>query len=393
MASMLDRFVPGQLYTLRAQIDEAMVRRFADFSGDANPIHLEAAEAKAYGYSRQVAHGAILVAFISRAIGMEIPGPGAVWMRQSIEWLQPVYVGDEVAVTVRIRSVSAAASILTLETTATNQKGVLVMKGEATVKISKKMDSQNAPRPDSPVALVTGGSRGIGAAIARELAAQGHRVAVCYHAAKTDAQALVQEIIGRGGQADAFAADVGIPKDVARLIEQVQAKWKRIDVVVHGASPTPPRGGKVQELSYSDIEPFLKTYIGGGVALAQGAVPEMTKNKFGRFIFLGTSALFGTPPAGMAAYLIAKEALWGLVKSMAVELGPAGITTNLISPGLTITDMTAEVPARVKEIEAGRSPMRRLASAEDTAALAAFLASPAAGYLNGAHLPLTGGPV
>src|ERR1700722_12946471 len=95
-------FTVGQTYSFRTVIDRAMVEQFARFSGDANPIHLEEAEAKAYGYSRQVAHGAILVSLIARAIATEIPGPGAVWMNQAIDWLKPVFVGDEVTLSVRI---------------------------------------------------------------------------------------------------------------------------------------------------------------------------------------------------------------------------------------------------------------------------------------------------
>lgn len=94
----------------------------------------------------------------------------------------------------------------------------------------------------------------------------------------------------------------------------------------------------------------------------------------------------------MGAYVAAKEALWGLTKGMAAELGPSGITTNMVSPGVTVTDLTAFVPARAKEVAARTSPMRRLATSQDTAELVAFLASTAAGFINGSNLPVTGGP-
>ena len=101
----------------------------------------------------------------------------------------------------------------------------------------------------------------------------------------------------------------------------------------------------------------------------------------------------GAPPAGWAAYLTAKQALWGLAKSMATEFGPSGITTNMVSPGLTVTDLTTNIPARAKEVEAHRSPMRRLATSQDTAELVSFLAGKPSGYINGANLPVSGGPL
>ena len=165
-----------------------------------------------------------------------------------------------------------------------------------------------------------------------------------------------------------------------------------LDVIVHGASPM-VRPTNVEELGYALIELYLKTYLGGALALVSDASPGMRERRFGRFIFLGTSYMFGIPPEGVGAYLPAKYALYGLVRCMATELGPAGITTNMVSPSITVTDFTADIPARVKEVEARKSPMRRLATVRDTAELAGFLASDAAGYMNGENLPVTGGPI
>ena len=123
------------------------------------------------------------------------------------------------------------------------------------------------------------------------------------------------------------------------------------------------------------------------------AGPGMEQRKFGRFIFLGTAALSGTPPAGWAAYVSAKSALTGLIRCAASELGRLGITVNMVSPGLTVTDLTADIPQRAKAVEAHHNPMRRLATAEDTANAISFLLSDAAGYINGVNLPVTGGPV
>ncbi len=390
---MAEKFEVGKTYRTKFTVDAATIERFAELSGDKNPIHLDAEEARAYGYPRPVAHGALLVALLSKVIGTEVPGPGAVWMSQSIEWLTPVFVGDEIELAVTIEKASTGAGVLLLDIAATTQEGKTVMKGNAKVKIAEKL---TRPNPDSGggkrVALVTGGSRGIGAAIARRLGTNDVAVAINYHKAREAAKQVVQEIQAGGGSAQAFAADLGDPLATSKMVQKIVNSFGRLDVVIHGASPNIVRS-PVTEVGYNDIEPYLKTYLGGALTLIASASPQMVERKFGRFIFLGTAWMFGMPPTGTTAYLAAKQALWGLVRCAATELGPSGITCNMVSPGMTVTDLTADIPSRLKELEAHKSPMRRMATTRDTAELVAFLASDAAGYINGTNIPVSGGPL
>lgn len=375
------------------KIDAAMIERFAELSGDRNPIHMDSEEAKAYGYPRQVAPGALLMAFLSKMIGMEIPGQGAVWMSHSIDWLKPVFIEDEIELIVKVKKFVSSLSILELDIMAINSKGECVMQGKAKVKAMKRLNGETKDVSGTGrVALVTGGSRGIGAAIAQRLAACGMIVAINYHKSSSKAKAIVEAIQSAGGSAKAIAADLGDPQATTRMVKEIIQSFGKIDVIVHSASPR-ISSKYVAELGYKELEPYLKVYLGGALVLVAEAFPSMAKYKFGRFIFLGTAAMFGMPPTGWAAYLAAKEALWGLVRSMALELGPMGITSNMISPGMTVTDLTADISIRAKEVEARRNPMRRLATAQDTAELVAFLANSASGYINGANLPVAGGPL
>jgi 3-oxoacyl-[acyl-carrier protein] reductase len=176
------------------------------------------------------------------------------------------------------------------------------------------------------------------------------------------------------------------------MVNDVIGVFGRLDVVVHCAVPE-IKSRNVVELDYSDLEEQLRLTLGGAVAIVSAAHKGMIERRFGRFIFLGTQAMSGIPPVGWTAYLTAKQAQWGLVRSLATELGPSGITTNMVSPGMTITDLTADIPTRAKEVEAHQSPMRRLATSQDTAELVAFLAGNGSGYINGSNLPVTGGPL
>ena len=386
------RFVVGQTYRQSFKIDASTIESFARLSGDRNPIHLDGEEAKAYGYPRQVAHGALIAGFLSKIIGMDVPGPGAIWMSQSIDWLKPVFLGDEIELTVTIEGVSVGAAVLSLAVGAKNQNGESVMEGNARVKASERLTGPPPVSDGDRVALVTGGSRGIGAAVASRLAEGGLTVAVNYLKSKDSADHVVDGIRSAGGSAKAYSADVGDHDATADMVQEIVQSFGQIDVIVHGATPSIGQIN-VGELSYRELEPYLKTYLGGALVLMAAATPGMAERRFGRLIFLGTSYMFGVPHAGLAAYVAAKHGLLGLVKGLAAELGPSGITSNMVSPGVTVTDLTGDMPARMKELEARRSPMRRLASVRDTAEMVGFLASPQAGFINGANIPVTGGPV
>lgn len=387
------RIEVGQTYRETLVVDDRVVEEFASFSGDRNPIHIDAAEARSYGFTRSVAHGAILIAALSRIIGMKLPGPGAVWISQEVEWKKPVFVGDEIELLATVVSFSRAAGIIVLEVGARNGKGEKVMSGSGKVKIAERVSGKN--EVDTMVkrtVLITGGSRGIGAEVARYLAGLGWSVAVNFRESQNAAEQLVNEINSRGGDAACFGADVADELSAKNIVGHVLDRWGRLDAVVHCATPPIKQNG-ITELAYSDIEEYLRVYVGGALTLMQAAVPGMQEREFGRFVFLGTAVLFGAPPAGWGAYNVAKSALEGLVKSSAVELGSMGITVNMVSPGLTVTDLTNDIPTRTKEVEARRNPMRRLAGERDSAALVSYLLSSEGSYMNGVNLPLTGGPV
>lgn len=391
---MSRRFEVGQICREKVVIDSDAIERFAAYSGDRNPIHVSAEAARLLGFSRPVAHGAILFAALSRLIGTHLPGPGALWMRQAVEWKAPVLENDEIELALTVTAYSEAVSVLEFEVGATNQRGETVMSGSGAVKVPEQPESkiERVQTPKQRVALITGGSRGIGAAIALHLAGLGWAVAINYLTAVETADALASRIRKAGGIADTFRADLSDPDAGRRLIGQTIRTFGRVDAVVHCATPPISRTG-VDELAYADVEPFLRTYLGGALGLISAARPTMQEQHFGRIVMLGTAALFGSPPTGWGAYVAAKASLVGLVNSAAAELGPLGITVNMVSPSLTVTDLTADVSVRAKELEARRAPARRLATAEDTAALVGFLLGENSGYISGAHIPVTSGPI
>jgi 3-oxoacyl-[acyl-carrier protein] reductase len=383
-------FAPGESICVSIVLDEELIDRFAKLSGDINPLHMDAEEARAFGFPKRVAHGALLISYVSEVIGNRLPGTGAVWHRLEIDWPAPSFAGDVISVVATVLEYSAAARELRLGLEGTNQRGKVVMSGKAEVKIAARL--QNTPSSDAGqrVVLLTGGSRGIGATIGEWLARRDYRVMIGFRESGTVAQAAVDRIRSSNGEAASVKVDVMDEDATYEAVRRTVATFGRVDVIVHAASPPLPKI-KIEAARYADFEPFYRAYVGGAVALLSAAVPEMVRGGFGRFVALGTVAQRGTPPQGWAPYLAAKHALWGLIRSAAIELGPKGITCNMVSPGMTITDLTADISLRTKEVEAQRNPMRRLASPDDTANAVGFLVSDAAGFVNGVDLAVTGG--
>ena len=410
----MDTFNLGDSYRDKFVITDDVVHKFADFSLDFNPVHIDLDYAKSRGYSRQVSHGVIQLSYLSKMIGMDFPGPGAIWINQTAEWILPVLVGDTIEIVLTIKSRSYSTKILTLSVEIYNQNNKKVMVGESQVKITENISSEPDDNLIAPadhnshevskehsskiansnnrVALVTGSSRGIGEAIARKLSRDGYNVAInCRHNLKA-ANKIVDSIKSSGADAILVQGDITNPDDIARIKKDIFNKWGRCDIVVHSASP-PINPIKTEELKYENFDLYLNTYLKAAVLIVEAFSKSMIQNKFGRFVFLGSSFLFGPPPKGMGAYVSAKEALWGYTKSIATDMAHYGITANMVSPSLTITDLTSEIPSRVKEVEAIKSPTRRLVTVEDTAYHVAHICADYSSYLNGINLPITSSPI
>ena len=400
MTLRLADFEIGQVAEVECTITAAMVDDFAALSGDVNAVHMNADAARAMGFPQRVVHGCLTLSLLSTLIGTRLPGPGALWRSVHVDWTRPVFPGDRVLVRGEVVQKSAAADSLVIRAEGRNQSGTVVLRASATVGLLAATSAKEEPaaQPATPfqstseasarVVLVTGASRGIGRAIALALGRAGHRVAVGYHRAEAEALAVVEEIRAGGSSAAPLRLDVtSRDLELAGVHQELGAPT----ALVHAATPALALK-KLAEAGFDDdLEAYLAAYVRAPIALIRHLEPAMTTARWGRVVLLGTSALLGAPPARMTAYVTAKSALLGMARSLAVELGPVGVTVNVVSPGLTATDLTRDVSPRSQLAEAQRTPMRRIATPADTAALVGFLLSDAAAFITGAHLPVTGG--
>jgi 3-oxoacyl-[acyl-carrier protein] reductase len=239
------------------------------------------------------------------------------------------------------------------------------------------------------VALITGASRGIGAASATALAHHGAAVIVNYINRKDKAEAVLDEIKGIGGRGMVFQADVRERDAVDAMVDATVKKFGKIDILVNNANINFPIKPFI-ELNWDEMEAKIMGEMKALYNCSQAVLKDMLGRKSGKLIFI-SSSLSRLPGYGFAAHAGAKSAMDGMAKVMATELGPAGITVNVIGPGLTLTDATAGQPREVHEQVAAITPLRRLGLPQDIAGAVVFLASSLSDYLSGEYLPVTGG--
>jgi len=232
--------------------------------------------------------------------------------------------------------------------------------------------------PSSPrrTVLVTGGSKGIGRGVAGRLAAAGHRVAATYRSGEVpDGVHGVQ-------------CDVTVPEQVEAAFAEVESSLGPVEVLVANAGIT--RDGLVMRMSDQDWDAVLATNLTGAFRVARRAARPMVKARFGRIIFI-SSVVGQLGSAGQVNYAASKSGLVGLARSLARELGPRGITANVLAPGFIETDMTAELGEDTVKKYTASIPLGRLGVVDDVAGAVEFLAGEAGSYITGALLPVDGG--
>ena len=243
-------------------------------------------------------------------------------------------------------------------------------------------------RLEGKVALVTGSARGIGAAIAERLAADGAAVAVNYSKSAGEAEEVASRIRQAGGEAIVLEADVGDWSQAKSLVERTAREFGRFDILVNNAAAI--RFQPFAEIDEAELRLQLAVNLEGPIATTQAAVALFPKEG-GRVINISSLAALH-PVAGNTVYTASKIALEGMTRVCAVELGPRGVTVNVVAPGLTETDaMRDNLTDDIRKVMIDRTPLRRVGAPSDIADVVAFLASPDARWITGQVLMAAGG--
>ncbi|MCB1515161.1 MAG: SDR family oxidoreductase [Hyphomicrobiaceae bacterium] len=400
MSDRIDQLTIGQTEVVTRTISADDVAAFARLSGDYNALHVDDEFAARTEFGTRVVHGFLHASLLSTLIGMRLPGPGALYLSQTIDFSAPVFIGDTLEARGRIDRIDRATRIIEIDTEIRNQNGAIVLRGMARAKVlrlpepSTREDSPVAPGLDGLLhgrtALVTGASRGIGRATARLLASAGAHVWINYHSSHRAAAELAEEIRSAGGRCDTTSADVTNQADVDRMFRQIAASGN-LDILINNAGPK-IHAASFDRLAWTDMEAAYRGVVGSAFLVTQAALPQLRESK-GTMVTVLSSASQQRTSHHWLPYVAAKSALHAMMKNLAQELGPAGITVNMVSPSLVDTDLVAGTPDRIRQMIVGRTPLRRLATVEDVAGAILLLVSPFARFITGENLLVTGGDI
>ena len=241
---------------------------------------------------------------------------------------------------------------------------------------------------DGRVALVTGGGRGIGRAVALRLANEGANVAISYRSNDASAEEAAEEVRMAGVKCEVFKGDVASPEDVKALFDGVGDVFGRIDILVNNAGLT--RDNLMMRMKEAEFDDVIATNLTGTYLCTRAALRPMIRARWGRIVSVSSVVgLVGN--AGQANYAASKAGIIGFTKSVAREVAQRGITANVVAPGYVETELTGTLPEKVKGQIRGQVPAGRFGEAEEVAEVVAFLAGEGAGYVTGQTLAVDGG--
>ncbi len=385
----------GMVKELTHQLTQEDIKRFVELTGDDNRLHTDTDYASKTSFKKPVAHGMLGASFISTIIGTKIPGDGALWFSQSLEFLLPVRIGDLLIVRAEIIKKDDRNQVIELKTDVVNQHKQKVIQGFAKVKVVEQETSLPASGEEQlikrKVALVIGGSGGIGSAVCKALSKSGFDLGIHYFSNASAAGNVLSEVVSSGSKAYVFKADITNKKEVQEMIDDVVQRMNTITVLVN-CTTSKISTIKLADLQWDDFELHLNNQIKGSFNLAQNVVPIMEKKGYGKIININSQAL-EAPSADWLPYITAKGALMGFTRALAFELAPKGIRVNSVSPGMADTDLIADIPDRVKMVIAAKTPLRRLATTDDIARSVVFLASENSDFLCGETIRVNGGQI
>ncbi len=418
----------GDRREITHQFTQGDLNAFADLTGDQNPIHMDGLYASHSAVGGQVVHGMLAASFISTLIGMEIPGPGALWNTFQVNWREMIRLGDTLCFSATISAINTALNMLVLKIVGCdiNDANRVFVDGIAKVMLISHKDNQQPlsisvcdapedntslrrePRPveecsigtlennnkarmsdvlSGKIIVVTGSTGVLGSAICQRLVRDGARLLLWGR--DNDKLTSISRMLGKS-VAGVVACDLS---DIASVTHKAGIISQNYNIfgIVHAAAS---RLSSLNVIDAKNMEALCNHWTVEVLSLQALVTAFMSSEKRipGRFIIaVLTQAVFDTPPAKMSAYVSAKMACWSLIRSFALELGPKGIRSNAVSPGLMETPYSGNISAIAKKIEEASNPLRRLCEPQDVAEAIAYLCNPLAGFLNGVNLPVTGG--
>lgn len=391
----------GMRASFEVRIDRAMIDAFAQLSGDHHPLHTDDAYGRTTQFGGRIAHGMISGALFSRLVGEHLPGERALYRGQRMTFVRPIRPDTDVVVSGEVIALDLDLSTLTIRTRVEDrhtrelyvegEADVVLRPDTATPETATASDAMNGRPLAGLRTLVLGGSSGIGAAITRELARRGADVLFSYRNVEVATRLLGELDADPSRQVDAVALDFEAIDGLRERIDEALARFGPIDSIVHTGFGSIPQK-TLSRGSFADYEGAFRRAIAPIYEASRAGLPHL-QERGGSIVAVSSIVTQEAPPPAWSAYTVAKSALVGLIRSLAVELGPWSIRANLVSPSWCETDANRAAAPRIRDEMIARSPLGRVATPADVARTVAFLVSPESSFITGHDLPVCGGSV
>lgn len=401
---IIKKFKIGQKKEIRKKITKRDIIKFANLTGDQNPIHTNIKYAKKSNIKKNIAHGMLSASFISNIIGNKIPGPGALWMSQNLEFLNPVYVNDTIRVLVEIISIDERFNLLNLKTEVHNQDNLKVISGLGKVKILAKekkfikkvanketklsKKTKNLKRDTSKVALIVGSTGSIGSEVFKNLPKKNFKFVLHYFKNLKKINGMIK--YSNSKNIYKISCDISKSDEVVNMYKKIKKKFGRLDLVVN-ASTEEIYPKKFENLVWKDFDSQIKSQLKGNFNIVNESVKIM--QDYGGKIIVINSAATDLPMKDFYHYTSSKGALTSFIKSIAGELANKGIQINSVSPSMIDNRQMEKVSSKAKMITIAKTPIKRLCLPEDVANAVVYLASNKASFLCGETIRINGGQI
>lgn len=385
----------GQTAFIKHTITDSDIDRFVELTGDDNKLHVDKEYAQKTDFKIPVVHGMLGASFISTIIGTKLPGDGALWFSQTLEFLRPVRVGDTITVFAEVININDKSKTLDLKTEIFNQHKQIVTTGIAKVKViqQNKLQELNPKITTmaSKVALILGATGGIGRVTALRLAEDGYDIVIHYNNNKEVASNLKEVIEEKGRKAILVQANLLNVDKIEDMMHEIKRTFNTITALVNCTTTKIPVIN-FQKLDWSYMQQHFDINIKSTFFILKHILPLMEENKKGKIVLLTTQAI-ETPNADWLHYITSKAALNGFVKALAMEYASKGININMVSPSLIDTELLADIPQKVKMLTEAKTPLKRLCKPEDVANSISFLLSSNSDFITGETIRVNGGQV
>jgi 3-oxoacyl-[acyl-carrier protein] reductase len=376
-------------------ITEDDVNNFVKLTGDDNRLHVDKEYAKSTEFKIPVVHGMLGASFISTIIGTKLPGDGALWYSQTLEFHKPVRINDEITIEAEVISKNNKNNSVELKTNIYNQHNQIVTSGNAKVKIinqavvEAKSINEKKEKEKLGAILIIGSTGGIGKELAIKLSENGYDIILHYNSNNSKANEIKSICELNNVKCLIVKANLINQNEIDFMLDRIYQNNIQVYGFVNCATIKIPVI-KFSEITWNYFEDQININIKANFFLLKSILSKMTSLGNGRVILI-TSNVVDMPVNDWSHYITAKNALTGFAKALALEYSSKGITVNCVSPSMIDTDLLSEIPQKVKMLVEARTPVKRLCTPIDVANAVLFLLSENSSFITGETLRLNGG--